>query len=503
MDRGDTTAYQDSARSMVLFSNWRIAQTIDLPKNRQSIVIVSRISLLALGILTGIALGCDKTHATSVCGKEACQASCNDIPKGNCDIRKGSCQKKIFRAVQCVRGVSGNIPEIETISVDEYQKRLETEYGDLEMDDAGIDDSDESTVDAMVPDTGDSDGGGLRADESEEVDHFSVALSLFGLLPSSTDTEEASIRQQLENTLGFYSSEDKKVTIIDRGLPVDDDYAALLLAHEFVHAIQDQEIGLSDFTERAVTSIDSWIARSCLIEGEANLFEDLAWAFLHDLSVDALYWPENSRWNLKFARRSVLVSDAPYTAAIYSLKYSVGFQYLSELWMDEGSWGVRSMYGAPLLSSVYWMAGYQANRIRTEHWELATQCADAQAPDGFDTVIRQRLGSLVVFAFLGAVSQKDGVFSTETVWEDAKEWRADKFFVFKDVSIGATAVSWRIRFADRKTAERYSQIIDNAENDLTLKPIARDHEIEILASDDLSTLDIWNGTDPNACPVDE
>jgi hypothetical protein len=444
----------------------------------------------AVGFLGGCADG--EGGLRGPCGEEGCAADCPE-PGGNCDLRRRSCQKTVFRAVRCVRGVDGKMPPVDVISVDEYRERLgvqpESDAGDAGDVDAGA-------SDGGLPDAGDATSEALP----EVVDPWSRALSLLGLLPPASDTAQEYAEFSLQTTAAFYSPGEKTVTIVDRDQPEDDDYAVLLLAHELVHSLQDQEVGFREFYRYAADPVDAWISCNCLTEGEADLFADLAWAHLHGLAVADLYWPESGASDVKYARRAVLTGDAPYVVASSLLAYAVGESYLRDLWLAEGSRGVRALYGAPPLSAIYWMNGYRENREREEHWLLPLSCEDASAPAGFDPYTRTRLGPFIVFAFLGTVSREGEVHATEEAWQDARQWRADSISVFVNHGTDATAVSWRIRFDDEEIPRRYRRVVKERRTGLDLRARVNGQEIEILAGDDPPVLEGWSGTDPDACP---
>ncbi len=475
----------------------------------------------ALACALGLSLGCSETEeGISPCGKQGCAESCRDLPRGNCDIRKDRCQETIFKAVKCVRGTSGEVPQIEVITEDEYRERLESAFDepdaavmDAAVMDAAVMDADmpeRHSPEADAPDPTEDDAGEDDASEhdasehdEDEADHWSTALSLLGLLSPETDLAEAHVDTAVDHVIGFYDPSDKAVFLIDRDKPVDDDYAQIVLAHEFVHALQDQELGSYDFAERTARWTDTRISRDCLVEGDAELYEELAWALLNGLSVRELYWQESLERQLKYERRRVLMSDAPYSAMYVSLKYALGARYLTEVWLNEGNWGVQSLYDAPPISSIYWMMGYEASEKREEHWQLPLACREAAAPEGFEYFSRDTFGPLVLFAFLGIVTEDDGVFASEAVWVDAQQWRGDRIYVFRNDDTNATAVSWRIRFADDDLSKSYASRIEENRKELILKTSRKGKELEILASTDEDSLDKWEGTDPKSCPDDD
>ncbi|MDD9946086.1 MAG: hypothetical protein OXU20_33890 [Myxococcales bacterium] len=203
-----------------------------------------------------------------------------------CDIRDTSCQVQIFEAVRCVRGTEGTLPSVRVIDADTYRQEL------MPGPEADPD-----------PDT---------SEETEApTDHWSASLALLGLLPEDTTARAARTAEALDWVTAFYSALYRDVTIIDRGEPREPEDNVTLLAHEFVHALQDEVSGSEELSERGSRNDDAILARTALSEGEATLVEDLAYAALFDLSPHDLYPTEYYEYRLRWARNVALRADAP------------------------------------------------------------------------------------------------------------------------------------------------------------------------------------------------
>ncbi len=112
----------------------------------------------------------------------------------------------------------------------------------------------------------------------EERERDNTVLGAFGLLEPGQDVAEIQLELLGEGVLGFYDDIDKRMVVVtDSGL---DATAKLTYAHEYTHALQDAAFGLDSLETDAVGEDDRGLARTALIEGDANTTM-LAWAFAH------------------------------------------------------------------------------------------------------------------------------------------------------------------------------------------------------------------------------
>jgi hypothetical protein len=392
--------------------------------------------------------------------------------------------------VICVRGTPGALPEVRTISLEEYRTELEL---DSQPKDAGV-----SDADVDPPLTGDDEDAGVAPDAGTDAGSddgpWTAGLQLIGLL--AEDPEAAGIESALDNVSGYYEASRQRITLIDRGSPQDGEGAQKLLAHELVHALQDQEFGLRERSERVGFATDASLASSCLIEGEADLYEELAWSLLQGFSVDPGYWDLELTRHLKFARRSVVASDSAWTS-VWLLRYPIGTRFVLDAWLDGGNAAVRMLHRAPPNSSIYFMHGYGATHAASDLLVRALRCDRAAPPAGFEPYRDASLGPLLAFAFLGQSLRDGGLYRSEELWRETQHWRQDSFTVFTSEH-GALAVSWRVRFDDAALAQRLAAELAAALPHLRVQH-AHD-EIEVLASDDAGVLAAWPGTGAESCP---
>jgi hypothetical protein len=345
-------------------------------------------------------------------------------------------------------------------------------------------------------DAGVDDGG----EPSGEIDSWSVALGLLRLLPPGRDLRSSSIASKSDAVAGYYESDEQRITLIDRGEPQNDWSAIDLFAHELVHALQDQTLGLTDLWKRSpgYGYGDGAFAHGCLIEGEAELYGELAVALLRDAPLDERYFEARLRSQLKYTRRAVGSSPAPY-AATWQLRYPIGGSYLFDAYRQDGHWAVQALFEGQPSSAVHWMVGYEQNAARREHLVLPLACNLAAAPFGYSLDDEGSLGAAVLFAFLAhSLPLPNGVLTSEEQWRNALRWRQDSLSVFTNEA-GQVAVSYRVRFDDQAIASALAAQLA-ASSVVALQVIEHGEELELLAAEDPAVLDGWQ-TDPNACPL--
>jgi hypothetical protein len=423
---------------------------------------------LVLTLSACVVLGCgdDAAEPSRACGEQGCSAECEQLRGDNCDILEADCRQRIFDAVVCVRGTPGELPAVRTLTEDEYRAELIAENDA----DAGVDEPD---------------------------DVWSTGLALVGLLDPQESAESASTDDLTEDVAGYYDPDTSSITLIDRDHPEDSDESQSLLAHELVHALQDQEMGLIELGDRTGHSYDAYYARRCLTEGEATLYEELALELLRGLPVDTGYLDVSLAWRLKYGRREVAITRSP-VSSLWQLTYPVGTRFLADAWLAGGNAEVQGLYWGVPQSTIYWMHGYDAFVERSGQLVRPLACNAARAPEGFELNDVTSFGSFAVYALLAHALVDDGIYPVEAAWQDALAWRQDSLSVFVSAEENV-AVSWRILFESDAVAER---IADQLRSDasIELKTIARGREVELLAAESADLLDAWDGTDSDACP---
>ncbi len=100
-----------------------------------------------------------------------------------------------------------------------------------------------------------------------ELAEQQLALERWGLVPHGVAIHEVLLDVLTEQIAGFYDPEARTLYIPSRE-GGDDGFADLVMAHEIVHALQDQHFDLDKFTDLPDAEGDASLARQALVEGD-------------------------------------------------------------------------------------------------------------------------------------------------------------------------------------------------------------------------------------------
>jgi hypothetical protein len=368
---------------------------------------------------------------------------CEGFDYRACDILTADCQRQLFGLTACVYGDDdpGQAPPVRQLDEASAVALINEVSGDM----AGMTDG----VDAMSESA--SDEAGFRAEVR--------GLELIGLLDAGTIENPADVVDAtVEDLLAYYLVPTKEVVIIDRGDPVDDLDANGVLAHEFVHALQDRRYDLGSFGVELELDSDGYLARSSLIEGEASVFQyALLFAYqgndVRSVNFDAFFDDLVS-----FGMDLTLDAGSPALTADSIFPYTFGTRYAGKHWVAGGrAAGGGTAGGRAALDALY------AAPPRSS-WEVlggdasAALAAFAQAPaplDGYTAVSDDVAGAWVSIAMLAGLEGGRAVASE--LPELASRWRGDHLWIYDSPDAGV-ATLWAIEWASADAAARFAEL---------------------------------------------
>ena len=140
-------------------------------------------------------------------------------------------------------------------------------------------------------------------EEREDVLKAQELLTILNLIPKDLDLFHLYLDLLSEQVLGLYDSKTEELYVIgevERFGPLEE----VTLAHELVHALQQQHFDIHSLHEAVEENSDSQAALSALIEGDAYLatFE----------YMDIFLTPQQRQEVLQSARDSPVLEQAPY-----------------------------------------------------------------------------------------------------------------------------------------------------------------------------------------------
>ena len=194
----------------------------------------------------------------------------------------------------------------------------------------------------------------------------------------------------------FYSLDDDTVTIIHDGESLETDGAVGMLAHEFVHAQQDEELDLDFYGADTLRGQDGWLAVRAFIEGEATLYGAMVGVRLDGSTVEEVYWePWYEDWQT-VSRETLAEQDFIPTMAWRYFPYAFGVEHMYLAWAQGGPGRVAEYRLPPMVSTRQVLAGYGAEEPFGGPWveDLSEVAAPVLAPE-YEFVLATTLGSFV------------------------------------------------------------------------------------------------------------
>ena len=187
----------------------------------------------------------------------------------------------------------------------------------------------------------------LQASMDEEVkqglESDATVLELLGVISPTLDLEETMVDLYSEQVAGFYNTDDQKMYLVASDAPSANDQ--IVLAHETIHALQDQAFDLDKLQESAKND-DQSLAIQALIEGDASL-GGVVYMQENIPGVELLAGAEEAG-----ELESEALENAPdYIRQIASFPYLQGETFVQNTYDTQGWEGVDKLYEKPPKSS--------------------------------------------------------------------------------------------------------------------------------------------------------
>lgn len=352
---------------------------------------------------------------------------------GPCDIHDAACRQAVLDVVACMRGY------------DETVRQPPTEF--LQLEDL-LDDSEPVA-------------GQVQADTDTRR-----GLSLLGLVSPREVEADAALNAQVDNIAAIYSNTDGTVYVIENpgGQSLSDSdvggsvdaYLMSILAHEYVHFLQDREFNLTKYAEALSPRLDPMLASISAIEGEAMLFEGYFTYLMRGVAKPESDVLDNLTAFVDFAEAQLREVASPVLEARMLFPYTYGAYSAALLHQaDESSDFGELRTAKSTLPYIERRWGTVADHDLVQPVELSSF-----DEHGFDVVAEDNLGPWMVNAMFG----RELSFPKDAALAVAGKWRGDRLTVWRDTSSGEIAAQWAIVF-DETDAE-----IEDWASFLTLTP---------------------------------
>jgi hypothetical protein len=344
-----------------------------------------------------------------------------------CDITERACQETVYYRLLSLRGDGydpfGGLPPISVITEAEFRSYLEAEAARRAAEDG--------------PDPWDTALALLRFTRS------SPAAPDGGVSPDGGDSGSSTIDDEVEHVLAYYDSESKTVTVISHpnqtGAYVREN-AMVTLAHELVHALQDRELDLG--APSHPVTLDEYLARNGLIEGDARFYEDLFTAdmlrMMGRTPPDVTTMPDQE---LDYAYANFEELGSSLFAAQYFM-YPLGAKYVAAAYRAGGNAAVRRAYGQAPKQTVRFLVGEDGRAPPGGTGAACSPPAVVGLPSGMNAAGADQFGAVALYTFL-----RGWGVDHATAFAGAQSWTGDYMQVQADESLSTVAVAWRVELS--------------------------------------------------------
>jgi len=332
---------------------------------------------------------------------------CPDANYATCDIREPACHARLMALAACLRQSEPIDVPVDVIT--------EEAYGNILARDA--------------------------ADGEPESPYFARALAVLGLASPWPTSDGERIHEEVERTGGFYSSVQKRVTIIDHGRPADSSGVDAVLLHELVHALQDADYDLANL--EVEPTFDAILARKTLIEGEASFYEYRAAVALLGLDIDEVDFDSALARLLERTVETALASDL--TRSFSSVPYGLGASRAYAAWQQGGPPGINALWASPpgsmqqVMSELFGLNEPQGSRIAIPE----------PAVLGLELDSSDELGAWSLYELLASAGDPEPIARS-------LEWRGDHFWVYTGAPQGSPHALWQLVLESPEAASRWS-----------------------------------------------
>jgi hypothetical protein len=344
---------------------------------------------------------------------------CEALDHTPCDVREPSCQTRLFALAGCVRGEEpGAMPPIAVVSEADFAAMLTAEAA-------------------------------MRMPQPH-LATWDWALSALKLIQPGGLSMDTMISQSVKQVWGVYRDDTKDITIIDHGAAFDAQSASPVLVHEFVHALQDREIDLTQFQSTFEKSGDASLASRSVVEGEARMHESRYRASVLGLNPAEVDWTRRFENTVDVDQMRLLMEPSPLTATARAFPYEWGARYVYERWALDGMGGVHGLLLAPPVTTRVLMAD-----VGVAPEPAPERPALPVPPAGWTAVDSDVLGAWGLF--LATAEGTPNAFTSE-LEAIALSWRADGVGIYEGPA-GATALVWRIDMGSSATATQVAALL--------------------------------------------
>jgi hypothetical protein len=368
------------------------------------------------------------------------------IDLSTCSIADSDCQRAIYESVAASLDAEGYpMPNIRTISVEQHAEEVRS---------------------------------GLDVDELSGEDSETRGLRLLGFIPEASESLSATQAEYwITQVAAYYSRRGNSITVVDRDY--DSPNGQTILAHEFIHAIQDAQFNLNTVSSGADTE-DGVIGVRSVIEGDA-VYSSFAWIYEQlGYTQGEIDWQAILTETTDNLRAGAAEEEAALISTASSFPYAYGFAYMTELSLDAGLDGRTGAFLMPPATTIDVMAGYGVEPPPFDFPEVAHP-----APLGGDTPeLENRFGAWYIYAFF----VRQGL-SDEEARDAALGWVGDELAIYEEDD--EVVAVWRVRFDEAADASELAARVNASGGALGRAAVTLDKEAFLFGAESSETLLAW------------
>jgi len=272
----------------------------------------------------------------------------------------------------------------------------------------------------------------------EEAQEDGVVLEAFGLLNADFDMYNFYLELLSEQVAGFYDNETKEMVVV-QGVEFSGT-ERLTYAHEYIHALQDQNYdirdGLDYSDEACETDSERCAAIQSLIEGDASLSE-LNW-FMNNANAE----DRTDIFNFYDSFEQPILDSAPdFISEDFLFPYEYGLTFVQTHY-DRGGWEA--------VDQIYTNLPVSTEQILHPERYPQDKPIPVKLPDlvevlgeGWAEIDQEVMGEWYTYLILAHGLNPDARLDSEDAANAAQGWGGDAYSVIYNADSGATVMVLR------------------------------------------------------------
>lgn len=291
----------------------------------------------------------------------------------------------------------------------------------------------------------------IDAEDQAEIALIQELYQALGLLDQSVELYPLYLALLQEQVVGLFNLESKELVVVTDAFPLHPS-EEVTLAHELVHALQEQQFEARELVEDAEASLDKELAIAALLEGDATYA-------MSRYALANLTTAEMSELMSSLSASPVFDNAPPVIKKTFIFPYEAGTQFVSDLWRNGRSWRqVDQAYSRPPASTEQIL--HPAKYIADEGPRSVS--LPALLPllgDGWEIVREDAFGEFMLRTYL------ESALDSGTAAIAAAGWGGDRFGLLRHAS-GQRVFTYLVEWDGSADAQEffvhYQRFIDAA-----------------------------------------